>query len=252
MDSIGLTTGASLSSAAVGGDVNDSAAFSLYAATEMRVSTTLSSYLNSSQSPVSVAPDKNWHSPVVVSVAIFLVSLFSPLIVGGNALLLGALYRFKRLRTPSNYLVVALSTADVGIGMLLPLHLYLELSQHTPRTLNLCLAPYCVAIALGSVSLCAKAAIAADRFTSLAQPLRYNNLVTHTSVKRYVIMIWTYSLCVGFSPLVWQGLHGGVVVSQCSFTRVNQRVQIFILSTVFAPCTLIILTCYCYIYVVAR
>jgi hypothetical protein len=77
-------------------------------------------------------------------------------------------------------------------------------------------------------------------------------MVTHTSVKRYVILIWTYSFSVGFSPLVWQGMHGGVVVSFCSFTRVNSRVQIFILSTVFAPCTLIILICYCYIYVVAR
>ncbi|XP_059478065.1 adenosine receptor A2b-like [Neocloeon triangulifer] len=245
-------SGASLTASPVG-DLNDSAAFSLYAATELRISTTLSSYLNSTQSPVSLAPDKvSLQSPLFVSIAIFLVSLFAPLIIGGNALLLGALYRFKRLRTPSNYLVVALSTADVGIGMLLPAHLYLELSRNTPRTLNLCLAPYCVAIALGSASLCSKAAIAADRFTSLAQPLRYNNLVTHTSVKRYVIMIWTYSLSVGFSPLVWQGLHGSVVVSYCSFTRVNQRVQIFILSTVFAPCTLIILMCYCYIYVVAR
>jgi len=163
------STGASL---APPGDLNDSAAFSWYAATELRVGSTLSSYVNSTLSPVALAPEKSVLSPAFMSVAILLVALLTPLIIGGNVLLLGALYRFKRLRTPSNYLVVALSTADVGIGMLLPAHLYLELSHHISRTLNLCLAPYCVAIALGSASLCAKAAIAADRFTSLAQPLR--------------------------------------------------------------------------------
>jgi len=160
--------------AAAGVDLNDSAAFSLYAATEVRgADATLSSYVNATTlSPVALASEKSMHSALFMSVAILLVALLTPLIIGGNVLLLGALYRFKRLRTPSNYLVVALSTADVGIGMLLPAHLYLELSHHAARTLNLCLAPYCVAIALGSASLCAKAAIAADRFTSLAQPLR--------------------------------------------------------------------------------
>lgn len=54
------------------------------------------------------------NSPLAVTIAVLLVFLFSPMILIGNSLVLIAMYRFKRLRTPSNYLMTSLATSDLG------------------------------------------------------------------------------------------------------------------------------------------
>lgn len=144
------------------------------------------------------------NSPLAVTIAVLLVFLFSPMILIGNSLVLVAMYRFKRLRTPSNYLVMSLSTSDLGIGMFMPVGMYLELGGARNFTsARVCLLSYGVAITLCCVSVLVMVAIAVDRFTSLARPLRYPNLITHTAVERYIIVFWAYSALVGFTPFVY-------------------------------------------------
>lgn len=149
-------------------------------------------------------------SPLAVTTAVLLVFLFSPMILIGNSLVLVAMYRFKRLRTPSNYLVMSLATSDLGIGMFMPIGMYLELGGAQNFTsVRVCLFSYGVAITLCCVSVLVMVAIAVDRFTSLARPLRYANLITHTAVERYIAVFWAYASMVGFTPFgyaVYQGV----------------------------------------------
>lgn len=148
-------------------------------------------------------------SPLAVTVAVLLVFLFSPMILIGNSLVLVAMYRFKRLRTPSNYLVMSLATSDLGIGMFMPVGMYLELGGAQNFTsVRVCLFSYGVAISLCCVSVLVMVAIAVDRFTSLARPLRYNNLITHSAVERYIVVFWAYSSLVGFTPLGYTVFNG--------------------------------------------
>lgn len=147
-------------------------------------------------------------SPLVVTLAVLLVFLFSPMILIGNSLFLVAMYRFKRLRTPSNYLVMSLATSDLGIGMFMPIGMYLELGgAQNFASIRVCLFSYGVAISLCCVSVLVMVAIAVDRFTSLARPLRYNNLITHSAVERYIVVFWAYSSLVGFTPLGYSIFH---------------------------------------------
>jgi hypothetical protein len=201
-------------------------------------------------------------APLAVAAAVLLVFILSPMILCGNSLILTAVYRFKRLRTPSNYLLASLASSDLGVGLFLPVGMYLELTSSNSDSVGesvnvgLCLVPYCLAISLCSVSVLVMAAIAVDRFTSLAQPLRYNNLITHTSVERYIAAFWLYALLVGFSPLVYSQCIAASSSSQarnCSFgSAVATPVQLFLFCSVYGPSALILLGCYCYIYVVAR
>lgn len=148
-------------------------------------------------------------SPLAVTVAVLLVFLFSPMILIGNSLVLVAMYRFKRLRTPSNYLVMSLATSDLGIGMFMPVGMYLELGGAENFTsARVCLLSYGIAITLCCVSVLVMVAIAVDRFTSLARPLRYANLITHTAVERYIAVFWAYSSIVGFTPLGYAMVQG--------------------------------------------
>lgn len=130
-----------------------------------------------------------------------IITISSSLLLG-NSLFLVAMYRFKRLRTPSNYLFISLASSDLGIGMFMPVGMYLELGGVQNFTsIRVCLFSYGVAISLCSVSVLVMVAIAVDRFTSLARPLRYNNLITHSAVERYIVVFWAYSSLVGFTPL---------------------------------------------------
>lgn len=149
------------------------------------------------------------NSPLAVTMAVLLVFLFSPMILIGNSLVLIAMYRFKRLRTPSNYLMTSLATSDLGIGMFMPVGMYLELGGARDYSgAYVCLLSYGVAITLCCVSVLVMVAIAVDRFTSLARPLRYANLITHSAVERYIVVFWAYSSLVGFTPLVYAFIHG--------------------------------------------
>lgn len=89
------------------------------------------------------------------------------------------------------------------LGMFMPIGMYLELGGSYSLSNIKCLLSYGVAITLCCVSVLVMVAIAVDRFTSLARPLRYNNLITHSAVERYIAVFWTYSSLVGFSPLLY-------------------------------------------------
>nr|CAI5864272.1 unnamed protein product [Callosobruchus analis] len=119
-------------------------------------------------------------SPWAVTIIVLLVFLFSPMILIGNSLFLVAMFRFKRLRTPSNYLFMSLATSDLAVGMYMPVGMYLELggwAQHF-TSVRVCLFSYGVVITLCCVSVLVMVAIAVDRFTSLAKPLRYAKVST--------------------------------------------------------------------------
>ncbi|XP_044747070.1 trace amine-associated receptor 1-like [Coccinella septempunctata] len=194
-------------------------------------------------------------SPLAVTIAVMLVFLFSPMILVGNSLVLVAMYRFKRLRTPSNYLIMSLATSDLGIGMFMPIGMYLELGGAYNSSNLKCLFSYGVAITLCCVSVLVMVAIAVDRFTSLARPLRYNNLITHSAVERYIAVFWTYSSLVGFSPLLYTLISGTKYSrsEECSFGGlVAKPVQLFMFCAVYGPSALVLLVCYGYIYFVAR
>ncbi|KAE8740981.1 hypothetical protein FOCC_FOCC013507 [Frankliniella occidentalis] len=102
------------------------------------------------------------------------------------------------------------------------------------------------------------AAIAVDRFTSLAQPLRYNNLITHRSVERYIAGLWLYAGLVGAAPLaarLWGA--GGLEASQTSACSGGSLlrppgVAVFLLCAVYAPCVVLVVGSYVYVYLVAR
>ncbi|XP_018360776.1 PREDICTED: uncharacterized protein LOC108759708 [Trachymyrmex cornetzi] len=195
-------------------------------------------------------------SPVSVILAISIVCILSPITVTGNSIILAAFYKYKRLRTASNCLLVSLAISDFGIGVFMPVGIQLELSGLPENGVSaLCIVPYCIAIALCSVSVLVTVAIAVDRLTSLAQPLRYKNIITHSSVEKYIAVFWIYAIAVGLSPLIYAQIIGGMQShsGNCRFdAAVLPPVRVFLVVAVWAPSALVLLGCYMYVYLVAR
>lgn len=194
-----------------------------------------------------------WDSAGETALAILVVFILSPLIICSNALLVLAINRYKRLRNPSNYFLLSLSTADLGIGLTLPLGLYFEFSRSKINCAFLCIFPYSVLVVLCGVSILSLTAISLDRYTSLATPLRYNNIITHRSVTKYIIFFWIYSVLLGITPLIyWFYYHNDAVDIKCSFELIQYQVRLFLIFALFIPCSIVMITCYLYIYFVAR
>ncbi|XP_043255168.1 uncharacterized protein LOC122398963 [Colletes gigas] len=195
-------------------------------------------------------------NPISVVLAVSIVCILSPITVTGNSIILAAFYRYKRLRTASNYLLVSLAVSDFGIGVFMPFGMQLELSGLPENGVTtLCIIPYCIVIALCSVSVLVTVAIAVDRLTSLAQPLRYKNIITHSSIEKYIAVFWIYAIAVGLSPLIYAKAisepqpHSG----NCRFgAAVLPPVRVFLVGAVWAPSALVLLGCYMYVYLVAR
>lgn len=97
------------------------------------------------------------------------------------------------------------------VGVFMPFGMQLELSGLPENGVTtLCIVPYCIVIALCSVSVLVTVAIAVDRLTSLAQPLRYKNIITHSSIEKYIAVFWIYAIAVGLSPLIYAQIIGGM------------------------------------------
>ncbi|XP_023245106.1 uncharacterized protein LOC106639275 [Copidosoma floridanum] len=196
-------------------------------------------------------------APVTIVLAAFVVFFLALFTVGGNSFILAAFYRYKRLRTASNCLLVSLAISDFGVGVVMPFGTYLELADGSggPSS-GLCVVPYCVLITLCSVSVLVTVAIAVDRLTSLAQPLRYKNIITHSSIEKYIAVFWAYATVVGLSPLMYPKVAGAdaqAYSGSCRFNGViKPPVRVFLFLAVWAPSALILIGCYVYVYLVAR
>ncbi|XP_043582060.1 uncharacterized protein LOC122567515 isoform X1 [Bombus pyrosoma] len=195
-------------------------------------------------------------NPVSVVLAMLIVCILSPITVVGNSIILTAFYKYKRLRTASNYLLVSLAVSDFGVGVFMPFGMHLELSGLPENGVStLCIVPYCIVIALCSVSVLVTVAIAVDRLTSLAQPLRYKNIITHSSIEKYIAVFWIYAIIVGLSPLIYAKIPGETQPhsGNCRFgAAVLPPVRVFLVVAVWAPSALVLLGCYMYVYLVAR
>lgn len=56
-------------------------------------------------------------NPILVVLAVSVACILSPITVTGNSIILAAFYRYKRLRTASNYLLISLAVSDFGVSV---------------------------------------------------------------------------------------------------------------------------------------
>ncbi|XP_071501203.1 adenosine receptor A2b-like [Diadema antillarum] len=123
--------------------------------------------------------------------------------VGGNSLVIFAVWRERSLRLPTYKLVFALAVADIALPLFAyPLSIYAVVveNQYTcsngTRSYFFFLTYICAAASFFHIM-----AITFERYIGVTSPLSYYKTVTHRRIVFTVAFIWVLSFCLGILSL---------------------------------------------------
>lgn len=126
--------------------------------------------------------------------------------VFGNCLVIGAILRYRRLRTITNYFIISLAVSDLLIAALsMPFRIH-----HTLNSLcfdlgiTICEFWVFVDLLCSCASITNLSLISVDRFLALTFPLNYRSLMTKRRGVAAIVFVWGYSgLIASLSFMNW-------------------------------------------------
>ena len=132
-----------------------------------------------------------------------LIAVFFVLVaVVGNCLVLVAIYRFRRLRTISNFIILNLSITDLLFSLTAtPATVYMWSRQHVKESNGLCIFVGVEAGFLSFVSIYTLVFVSVERFLATNYPLKHRSAFTKKTVKIGLLVIWIFSAalsCITF------------------------------------------------------
>ena len=176
---------------------------------------TLNSLLNRTHDLIGGERDAvTYVTRAFIAFACFLVILLSFL---GNSLVVYVILHFKRLKNPTNYILLSLAITDMAVSFLV---MFPSMIQDTLQKWifnNI----FCKMYVGFDISCCTASIlhlllVAVDRYIAIFNPLTYKNLVRTWHVVLMVLVVWTLSFGMSFLPIFmgWNELsHTSVNIS---------------------------------------
>lgn len=138
--------------------------------------------------------------------------------VCGNCLVIGAILRYRRLRTITNYFIISLAVSDLLIAALsMPFRIH-----HTLRSLNwdlggtICEFWVFVDLLCSCASITNLSLISIDRFLALTFPLSYRSIMTKCRAIAAIAFVWGYSgLLASLSFMNWSADAFTSAIGEC-------------------------------------
>jgi len=154
----------------------------------------------------------NYTTPMMVVVASLLIIVIGTTMFG-NLLVGLALFRFRSLRTVSNFLIGNLALSDFLLATaVLPLSTANECLGHWVFGRVACNVWLLVDVLCCTASLWNICIIALDRFTATLYPIWYRERRSSHQALLYVAMVWSLSTAVCVPPLLgWNDLAGNYI-----------------------------------------
>uniref|UniRef100_A0A0N5AGA4 G_PROTEIN_RECEP_F1_2 domain-containing protein n=1 Tax=Syphacia muris TaxID=451379 RepID=A0A0N5AGA4_9BILA len=121
----------------------------------------------------------------------------------GNALVILAVMLVRKLRHPSNLLLVSLAIADFCVGLIvMPLGIIELFTKKWILGPVLCCLWTSTDQALCTASIINLCMISVDRYLAVSRPLRYSAQRTLKRILAYIAIVWVAALIVSISPLI--------------------------------------------------
>ncbi|XP_032295005.1 octopamine receptor Oamb isoform X1 [Drosophila virilis] len=160
-----------------------------------------------------------WTEPAnLISLAI--LEFINVLVIGGNCLVIAAVFCSNKLRSVTNFFIVNLAVADLLVGLaVLPFSATWEVFKVWIFGDVWCRIWLAVDVWMCTASILNLCAISLDRYVAVTRPVTYPSIMSTKKAKSLIAGIWVLSFVICFPPLVgWKDQEAMV---QPTYTRGN-------------------------------
>ncbi|KAF8569794.1 hypothetical protein P879_00126 [Paragonimus westermani] len=190
------------------------------------------------------------YPPHKLIILCIVLSIITAVTIGGNLLVILAVGLVKKLRTPSNFLIVSLALSDFLVGLLvIPLTGYIDMVDPKHLTEALCDTYISFDVLMCTASILNLCAISIDRYLAITRPLQY---AAKRTPKRMVLMIgsvWIASALISIPPMF--GFKEEFVPGKCEYND-NVIYQIYATCGAFYIPLVVMIVLYGRIFILAR
>ncbi|KAA0192340.1 5-hydroxytryptamine receptor 1 [Fasciolopsis buskii] len=185
----------------------------------------------------------------VIGLGIFL-GLITVITIGGNLLVVLAVSLVKKLRTPSNFLIVSLAVSDVLVGVtVMPFAEFAQLVGLWPLGETLCDMYIVFDVLLCTASILNLCAISIDRYLAITRPLQYAAKRTPKRMMLMIAVVWVVSALISIPPIF--GFKETFIPGTCEYSS-NIIYQIYATAGAFYIPLIVMLVLYGRIFILAR
>ncbi|XP_023298056.2 octopamine receptor Oamb isoform X1 [Lucilia cuprina] len=160
-----------------------------------------------------------WTEPSnLISLAI--LEFINVLVIGGNLLVIAAVFCSNKLRSVTNFFIVNLAVADLLVGLaVLPFSATWEVFKVWIFGDVWCRIWLAVDVWMCTASILNLCAISLDRYVAVTRPVTYPSIMSTKKAKSLIAGIWVLSFVICFPPLV--GWKDQKPMIQPTYTRGN-------------------------------
>jgi 5-hydroxytryptamine receptor 7 len=159
--------------------------------------------------------------PYPVWAATLIIVACSLVVVGtvvGNTLVCTAVSIVRKLRTPSNWLIVSLAVADLLVALLvMPLAVVYEIKGYWPLNRAVCDAWTSLDVLLCTASILNLCMISVDRYFVITRPFQYAVKRTPARMVAMILSVWILSALISIPPLF--GWRQDLPQGQCELSQ---------------------------------
>ncbi|XP_037946085.1 octopamine receptor Oamb isoform X1 [Teleopsis dalmanni] len=143
-----------------------------------------------------------WTEPTnLISLAI--LEFINVLVIGGNCLVIAAVFCSNKLRSVTNFFIVNLAVADLLVGLaVLPFSATWEVFKVWIFGDVWCRIWLAVDVWMCTASILNLCAISLDRYVAVTRPVNYPTIMSTKKAKSLIAGIWVLSFVICFPPLV--------------------------------------------------
>nr|XP_046918039.1 5-hydroxytryptamine receptor-like [Dermatophagoides farinae] len=197
--------------------------------------------------------DDSYLNPNLKITLIVLLSLMIVCTVIGNILVCLSVILVRKLRHPSNYLLVSLAISDLCVAILvMPLALQYELSQSWRLSNGICDLWVSFDVTACTSSILNLCTISIDRYLAIKKPLTYGVRRTTKRILSFIVAVWIASCLISIPPVLILGNEHGTPEQPICEVSQNLGYQLYATLGAFYIPLFVMIVMYYKIYVAAK
>lgn len=169
---------------------------------------------NFSASCLDPLDEVDWSNAAILT-SFIVLGIINVVVIGGNTLVIMAVFLYTKLRTVTNLFIVSLAVADLFVGVaVLPFSTTYEVLHIWVFGQVWCKMWLAVDVWLCTSSILNLCAISLDRYLAVTRPVSYPSLMSSRRAKILIAGVWIISFVICLPPLIGWSDAGALLASE--------------------------------------